>query len=54
MRTSLDRRFRELRFERTPYLHRMLAGVASEALEQTLIDAGAVRALGLRWVGEPL
>ena len=54
MRTSLDRRFRELRFERTPYLHRMLAGVASEALEQTLIDAGAVRALALRWVGEPL
>ncbi|HYM64763.1 MAG TPA: class I SAM-dependent methyltransferase [Gaiellaceae bacterium] len=53
MRVSLSRRFHELRFERTPYLHRMLGGVASEALEQTLVDAGAIRALGLRWVGEP-
>lgn len=54
LRASLSRRFRELRFERTPYLHRMLGGVASEALEQTLVDAGAIRALGFRWVGEPL
>lgn len=54
MRASLNHRFRELRFERTPYLHRTLGGVASEALEQTLIDAGAIRALGFRWVGEPL
>jgi len=54
IRASLSRRFHELRFERTPYLHRMLGGVASEALEQTLVDAGAIRALGLRWVGEPL
>jgi SAM-dependent methyltransferase len=54
MRTSLSRCFRELRFERTPYLHRTLGGVASEALEETLIDAGAIRALGFRWVGEPL
>jgi hypothetical protein len=28
--------------------------VASEALEQTLVEAGAIRALGFRWVGEPL
>jgi len=54
MLASLSRRFRELRFERTPYLHRTLGGVASEALEQTLVDAGAIRALGFRWVGEPL
>ncbi|HLM33662.1 MAG TPA: class I SAM-dependent methyltransferase [Gaiellaceae bacterium] len=54
MRASLSRRFRELRFERTPYLHRTLGGVASEALEQTLVDAGAIRALGFCWVGEPL
>jgi SAM-dependent methyltransferase len=54
MRTSLSRCFRELRFERTPYLHRTLSGVASEALEEILIDAGAIRALGFRWVGEPL
>jgi SAM-dependent methyltransferase len=54
MRVSLSRRFHELRFERTPYLHRTLGGVASEALEATLIDARAVRALGFHWVGEPL
>jgi SAM-dependent methyltransferase len=54
MRASLIRRFRELRFERTPYLYWSLGGVASEALEQTLIDAGAIRAIGFRWVGEPL
>ena len=54
MRVSLSRCFRELRFERTPYLHRTLGGVASEALEATLIDAGAIRALGFHWVGEPL
>jgi SAM-dependent methyltransferase len=54
MLASLRRRFRELRFEETPYLHQMLGGVASEALERTLVDAGAIRALGFRWVGEPL
>ena len=54
MRVSLSRRFRELRFERTPYLHRTLGGVASEALEEALIDAGVIGALGFRWVGEPL
>ena len=54
MLASLRRRFRELRFERTPYLHRTLGGVASEALEQTLVNAGAIRALGFLWVGEPL
>ncbi len=54
MRVSLSRCFRELRFERTPYLHRTLGGVASEALEETLIDAGVIRALGFRWVGEPI
>jgi SAM-dependent methyltransferase len=54
MLASLRRRFRELRFERTPYLHQTLGGVASQALEQTLVEAGAIRALGFRWVGEPL
>jgi SAM-dependent methyltransferase len=54
MLASLRRRFRELRFEETPYLHRTLGGVASEALEQTLVNAGAIHALGFRWVGEPL
>ncbi len=53
LRAGLNRCFNELRFEWTPYLHRTLGGVASEALEQTLIDAGAIRALGFRWVGEP-
>lgn len=54
MRATLGRCFLELRFEWTPYLYRTLGGVASEALEQTLIDGDAIRALGFRWVGEPL
>jgi SAM-dependent methyltransferase len=48
---ALRARFDEERFERTPYLHRELGGVASEALERMLIDAGAVEPTGFRWVG---
>lgn len=54
MRTELDRRFRELRFSREPYLYHYLDGVASEELERTLIGAGAIQAIGFRYVGEPL
>jgi hypothetical protein len=36
---------------RTPFLHRLLGGVATEVLEQALIDAGAIQALGFRWAG---
>ena len=35
----------------TPFLHRLLGGVATEVLEQALIDAGAIRALGFRYAG---
>jgi hypothetical protein len=32
-------------------LTRWLRGPSSEALEQTLIDAGAIPAIGYRWAG---
>ena len=34
-----------------PYLSRWLGGPSSEALEQVLIDTGAVPAIGYRWAG---
>jgi SAM-dependent methyltransferase len=51
MLAALRERFDELRFERTPYLYGELGGVASEALERTLIEAGAIDPTGFRWVG---
>ena len=51
LRAELARRFDELQFGWTPFLHRLLGGVATEVLEQALIDAGAIRALGFRYVG---
>lgn len=51
LREGLDARFDERAFEWIPYLHRKLAGVATEVLEQALIDAGAIQALGFRYVG---
>jgi SAM-dependent methyltransferase len=51
LRNELDLRFEERRFIRTPFLHRLLGGVATEVLEQALIDAGAIQALGFRWAG---
>jgi len=44
-------RYRESAFEWLPYLHRWLGGPASEALEQSLIDAHAFQATGWRWAG---
>ena len=52
MRAGLDARFRERFFAWVPYLHHKLAQAASEALEQELIDAGAIRPTGFRYVGE--
>ena len=46
-------RFEELHFERVPYLHRYLGGVASADLERALIETGAIRAVGFRFVGIP-
>ena len=51
LRAELDARFEEREFTRTPFLHRTLGGVATEVLEQALIDAGAIQALGFRYVG---
>jgi len=46
-------RFRDLHFERVPYLHRYLGGVVTAELEETLVAAGAIRAIGLRFIGAP-
>jgi SAM-dependent methyltransferase len=51
LREALDARFDELAFTWVPFLHRKLAGVATEVLEQALIDAGAIQALGFRYAG---
>jgi SAM-dependent methyltransferase len=51
LRRELDTRFEELGFVRAPFLHRLLGGVATEVLEQALIDAGAIQALGFRYAG---
>jgi SAM-dependent methyltransferase len=51
LRDALSARFDEREFEWTPHLHRALAGVATAVLEQALIDAGAIQALGFRFAG---
>jgi SAM-dependent methyltransferase len=51
LRRELDARFEELGFVRTPFLYRVLGGVATEVLEQALIDVGAIKPLGFRWAG---
>jgi hypothetical protein len=48
---ELRARYDEIAFERVPYMHRWLGGPSSEALEQTLVDAGAFPAIGYRWAG---
>lgn len=51
LRDELDLRFREVHFSWEPLLYRMLHGVASETLERALIEAGAIRPTGFRYVG---
>lgn len=51
LRGGLASRFEELEFAWAPFLYRQLGGVASEVLEQALIDAGAIRPLGFRYAG---
>ena len=53
MRAALDARFSELAFAWTPFLHRLLGGPATLALEQALIDADAITPLGFRYAGVP-
>ena len=51
LREGFDERFDERDFAWMPYLHRLVGGVATEVLEQALIDAGAIQALGFRYAG---
>jgi SAM-dependent methyltransferase len=51
LRRELDARFDERAFAWTAFLHRLVGGVATEVLEQALIDAGAIQALGFRYAG---
>lgn len=48
---AFDARFVEHAFERAPYLYRKLGGGTTEVLEQSLIDASAIRPLGFCWAG---
>ena len=48
---ALRERYDERVLEWVPYLHRWLGGPSSEALEGTLIGAGAIPAIGYRWAG---
>jgi hypothetical protein len=49
--SALRAQYDELALEWVPYFHRWLGGPSSEALEQTLIGAGAIPAIGYRWAG---
>jgi SAM-dependent methyltransferase len=51
LRAALDARFEEREFSWEPYLWRELGGVATRELERTLIDAGAIQAVGYRFAG---
>ena len=53
LRLGLAAHFEERAFARTPYLHRMLGGGQTEVLEQALVDAGAIQAVGFRYAGTP-
>ena len=48
---ALRAHYDERTLDFVPYLHRWLGGPSSEALEETLIGAGAIPAIGYRWVG---
>jgi SAM-dependent methyltransferase len=52
MREALDVRFAERHFEWRPFLYRLLDGVVSAELEQTLLEQRAIQATGWRYVGE--
>jgi SAM-dependent methyltransferase len=51
--TAFRRRFEERSYEDIPYLWRYVDGVVGPDLEQSLVDMGAIRALGYRVVGMP-
>jgi hypothetical protein len=51
LRSEVDSRYEERHFEWRPYFYRWLAGPASESLEESLIEAGAIRPIGFRYAG---
>ncbi|HSO01521.1 MAG TPA: class I SAM-dependent methyltransferase [Gaiellaceae bacterium] len=51
LRAAVDARFEERVLVWTPFLHRLVGGVATEVLEQALIEAGAIQPLGFRYAG---
>jgi hypothetical protein len=51
LREEIDARYEERHFEWRPYFYRWLAGPATEALEEALIGAGAIRPIGFRYAG---
>jgi Methyltransferase domain len=51
LRRELLKRFDQRFYEDRPYLYRWLDGPTTEALEEALIDAGAIQPIGFRWVG---
>ena len=51
LRGELALRFDERLYEDRAYLYRWLDGPATEPLEQALIDGGAIRPIGFRWIG---
>jgi hypothetical protein len=48
---GLRARYEERTLEWLPYFHRWLGGPSSETLEQALVDAAAIPAIGYRWAG---
>ena len=48
---ALRARYDETELDWIPYLHRWLRGPSSEALETSLVAAGAFPAIGFRWAG---
>jgi len=48
---ALRARYDERELDWLPYLWHWLGGPSSESLEQTLIDAGLIPAIGYRWAG---
>ena len=51
LRDEVSKRFEERVFARSPFLYRSFGSVATEVLEQALIDAEAIQALGFRYAG---
>jgi methyltransferase family protein len=51
LRSEVAARYDERAFEWRPYFYRWLLGPATEALEEGLISAGAIRPIGFRYAG---